>query len=45
MKFGLISSKYFAMFEFSDAHKLSKHFDKVKKAGIQRFFILGLSKM
>ena len=39
MKFALISSKYFAMVEFSDANQLCKFFDEVKKACIQRCFI------
>ena len=46
MKFGLISSKYFAIVEFSDINQSCKYFNEVKKAGIQRcFFISGLSKM
>ena len=36
---GFISSKYFAMVEFCDANQSCKHFDEVKKAGIQRWFL------
>ena len=39
MTFGLISSKYFAMIEFSDADQWCKYFDEIKKAGIQRWFL------
>ena len=40
MKFGLISSKYFAMVEFSDANQSCKYFDEVKKASILRYFYI-----
>ena len=39
MKFDFISSKYFAMVEFSDVNQSCKFFDEVKKEGIQRCFL------
>ena len=39
MKFDFISSKYFAMVEFSDANQSCKFFDEVKKEGILGCFL------
>ena len=46
MKFGLVSSKYFAMGEFSDANQSSKYFSEAKKSMHSEMLLIScLSKM